>query len=1065
VALAAAVVVTIVACTPSFPLVFPEDAGNYAYARQIIPAIYGRKIRGYEETKLIADFIVATDRKTVTRALMAQPEFVDHWAEVLVDDLHVTRVDSVSQTPTQQASCFADQNIAAGNGTGIADQLTANSPTTAFNGGAIKMGDVVRSSIVADNLFPLYRADLFATTLLPVSGDSTELQRRDVFGNSFDEVFLNRQMGCLTCHNSESSTTDNSSGWNRHFPIPGFFERALWGNKAGAPLDQAHAMFRSQNGGTNPWGLSNCGSYTMTPGIDPENINAFFTQNQGKQFGVNGLQAILKNGYNDLKADGLNRTLDPPVQQQCNFCANNCSGNNLSWQAMADNATGGASVKALVTSTCTVSGCHGTALNTGAAGMGFPNDAQWASNLQSRVTPGNANTSTLFVRTSATDGSRMPPPPKVALTVTQVNLIKNWINSMPSGNSCATCGALNCSGPRNFVKGPEAFSYLVAAHISDNIWKELTGTPLTIANYFPRNAAQRDILWNLTEYTFIPKDWSLKSVVEKVVLSNLYNRKPPKTTALANSYVLPPVFNPWTPLDTRVPPVSDAGYDANAHPQNHQNAMTEGVHRYSAQTLIQAVSKSLDWPKPKRFPAVTDVYPTVSLLRTLGFHFNDVQPANRIVDFQGLLAWETVHGRCTKPTGVTTDWIDKLTNRINTFNAANPGSPLSVDDVVTAMRDWLMGYGGISTNTPVGLASNEQDMLKTHFGVAALTDPISGVADLDTKLRALCGMQLETAQFLLAGIVESDLGPQPRIRICNSTDCSYQEMCAVIAPAVQAQLPPKTAVICGSNSITIFHLPDPPVLVDICPPGICGVLDRYINKGCPIMAFGGDPIGGGPIGGAPGAPIFARSFCPSGPPSCDPRCSRIDCCGGPLPRDLSGGDLLMVWGDHAHVQTVGDVRIMPAEQNQFVELTKDRELHAGDLLALRAGSRLQLKTRDGKLIKTAKEGFDKSYSDKVIMMMITGETVLANRDQPPSTEDKAVAREELVRLIKERNPRGEAGRSVTFDELTKSKYSAEEMDLTDLRKRGLLPEQIKNHDPALPDQRKPEQKKPGRAKK
>src|SRR6185312_4745885 len=74
-----------------FPSVPVEDASHASFVRQAVPVLHGRKIRGYDETKLLSDLVTLTDKETVLRALMAQPEFIDHWSEVLVDDLHVQR--------------------------------------------------------------------------------------------------------------------------------------------------------------------------------------------------------------------------------------------------------------------------------------------------------------------------------------------------------------------------------------------------------------------------------------------------------------------------------------------------------------------------------------------------------------------------------------------------------------------------------------------------------------------------------------------------------------------------------------------------------------------------------------------------------------------------------------------------------------------------------------------------------------------------------------------------------------------------------------------------------------
>ena len=69
----------------------PDDAGDESFVRQVVPILQGRKIRGYEEVKLLKDIAQATDRTTLLNALTQQPDYVSHWSEVLVDNLQVHR--------------------------------------------------------------------------------------------------------------------------------------------------------------------------------------------------------------------------------------------------------------------------------------------------------------------------------------------------------------------------------------------------------------------------------------------------------------------------------------------------------------------------------------------------------------------------------------------------------------------------------------------------------------------------------------------------------------------------------------------------------------------------------------------------------------------------------------------------------------------------------------------------------------------------------------------------------------------------------------------------------------
>jgi len=58
--------------TPDLPESRNDDAGNYSFARQVVPLLQGRKIRGYDEVKVLADLASATDRETLVSLLTRQ---------------------------------------------------------------------------------------------------------------------------------------------------------------------------------------------------------------------------------------------------------------------------------------------------------------------------------------------------------------------------------------------------------------------------------------------------------------------------------------------------------------------------------------------------------------------------------------------------------------------------------------------------------------------------------------------------------------------------------------------------------------------------------------------------------------------------------------------------------------------------------------------------------------------------------------------------------------------------------------------------------------------------------
>ncbi len=71
--------------------------------------------------------------------------------------------------------------------------------------------------------------------------------------------------------------------------------------------------------------------------------------------------------------------------------------------------------------------------------------------------------------------------------------------SLRAGFNKLEVEGLGADAKGNIADPDKAFAYLVSMNIVEKVWKEITGTPLTIANYFPRNAAARDQLQSLTE--------------------------------------------------------------------------------------------------------------------------------------------------------------------------------------------------------------------------------------------------------------------------------------------------------------------------------------------------------------------------------------------------------------------------------------------------------------------------------------------------------------------------------------------------------------------------------------
>lgn len=94
-------------CTWTAP---PDDAGDEAWVRMVLPSVLGRKPRGTAEVRVLSDMAGQLGREAVVDVLLTQPEFLTYWTQVLADDLLVER-SGVSRT---NADCWGDPLVDVG---------------------------------------------------------------------------------------------------------------------------------------------------------------------------------------------------------------------------------------------------------------------------------------------------------------------------------------------------------------------------------------------------------------------------------------------------------------------------------------------------------------------------------------------------------------------------------------------------------------------------------------------------------------------------------------------------------------------------------------------------------------------------------------------------------------------------------------------------------------------------------------------------------------------------------------------------------------------------------------
>ncbi len=346
-------------------------------------------------------------------------------------------------------------------------------------------------------------------------------------------------------------------------------------------------------------------------------------------------------------------------------------------------------------------------------------------------------------------------------------------------------GHLPAIGADEMIADPDqALAWLVTLKMTEDVWTKVTGTRLTIANYYPRNQAARDLLYALAQ-RYVQSGYSLKALLVAIVQSDYWNRKPAEEACGAGPYAYPNVFDPWVIADP--------------DPEKRHNGPGDAVQAVDARTLVSSLAAALDWTAPplaSRFPDYgCDVAGSCSQIQQAcqfeaacctayqaSCQMNGVSPATEVpfqrgvgmflrnsergfrgLDFQARLVWENHEHVCARPAWVATDFIDALA----TAAAADPTA--TVRDAIGALKDRLLGEPAITVPSEVA-------------ALAAITGPLEGPATGITAatLRELCGAFVNTPQFLLAGIAGRG-GEVPKL---TPASASYAAVCTDVAAHV-----------------------------------------------------------------------------------------------------------------------------------------------------------------------------------------------------------------------------------------------------------------------------------------
>jgi len=301
------------------------DGDAQSLVRQAFLSLDGRRPKSQAEVDVYVDlYNAAADRgddpvDTVARAIMNRPEFTERWVDALMDAMHVQRLDVQTE-----AACWDHGNRATVTAA-LAAAVRDTPATGSADGQSFTMLDLARSAIALDDVTPMYRGQLFSMVSHPIPAANVgavdaELARREDFGSTFDASYIHRDVVCLGCHTSEASVTDSDDPvLDRHWPVPGAPERAVYGDPNGIAIERAHGAFRVDgfvdDGNTRPWGWSGtCGSFRTPSSVanDIAGINTKLASVTGSKTTVYDLEQALSRGFAMLRAGAPTADLADP---------------------------------------------------------------------------------------------------------------------------------------------------------------------------------------------------------------------------------------------------------------------------------------------------------------------------------------------------------------------------------------------------------------------------------------------------------------------------------------------------------------------------------------------------------------------------------------------------------------------------------------------------------------------------------------------------------------------------------------------------------------------------------
>lgn len=699
------------ACPDELP---PGDAGDAAWVQRASLFLMGRRVLDLGELDVLTAAVEQRGRADVARAMAQTEGSRARWGDFLYDHLFVNRVDSRSN-----AGCYGRPLLEVG--VELANHVHRSDPSQPF-GAAWGMADLLASSLLADRLGPVLRANLFhglPEGVRPLNLAEGRSFRRDL-GEIFTATYLGRNLVCLPCHNSEYSVTGSDDPESdRTWELPGHVEKALFAASDGRDPEDLHTLFRRRGvvggfhfaqeappsseedlllySGCAPIdGVAGCAGCACEAAVCAELPGCC------EEEWTDGCAAACL----ELVPDSCDRPLPEdfdgcvaavgPVGQGCGGCACEaavCNMDSFCCDGQWDTFCAG------MCRTADGSGC-----DTAQEGLVQP----WGPSPECAefvdpglIEPDLSGHSGYFGGEAGPEGSI-------------------WhVEALLADGIDALSGRTISPDPDGQVGADEAFAWLVAVNLANAVWKEAFGGRLTVAHGFPRNQAQRDRLVVLASTVTI-SGFGLRDLLVSVAADDLFNQGSPAEIEGAEAYGLDAVVDPFS-VEAEVE-------------EQRGNGIGDVVHRLSPRVQVRAVEQALGWPAAEGFPDSPEGT-RAQVLERIGGFMKDTAPGFDGIGFQSLLAWEGGLGKC-RADDAGDDFVSQLL-------AKGAGQGVSWKEVLMALKERLV-------TDPI-IAVDEAAAIEALLGVD-LAARVERDDAGERAARSFCGALLASPQFLLEGL-------------------------------------------------------------------------------------------------------------------------------------------------------------------------------------------------------------------------------------------------------------------------------------------------------------------------